>query len=802
MLLVASGFALLTGAALHASRVAALGQMEIRADALALGLSRTLDGYRRALLGIAEDPGVRALLQEGDAEGIAARERELATLLRDVARVRLLRAGQDRVQAAADTPLSYVPLMLLRAAKDSRDPPPLELYQAGGGKPYVGGAAAVRASDGGLLGQVFVAFDGEFVQRALRQDWPAGARVEVRQRVEGAAVTFMVSPGAPDAAGDPNGSRDLKASQLILAHWFRPSLWESEGVLLLAAVVGGTVLVLVALLLSLQQRRLRKALLADQAAWIQAADDVLAGRKPRNTGARVSEFAAGLELFMQRLVELRAAPPPAGAKRTGAVPSSAPAAGFSSSEIEVETEPVDGGPLQLPASIFRAYDIRGVVGETLNPEIVYELGRGVGTLAYEAGQQAVIVARDARPSSPELSDALIAGVNAAGRDVVDLGLVPVPVLYFACHALASNAGAMVTGSHNAPEYNGLKIVIGAESLSPDALQGLRARIDQGDVLEGTGSVQARDLIPDYIERVAEDVSIARVLRIVVDCAHGSTSLVAPELYRTLGCDVVELYCDLEANASDHHADPSRPENLRALQQAVLREQADLGLAFDGDGDRLGVVDSAGNVIWPDRVLMLLAADVLARHPGGDVLFDVKCSRALASHILQNGGRPVMWKSGHSLLKAKLRETGALLAGEWSGHIMFRERWYGFDDAMYSGARLLEILSLEPASPAEVFADLPQLVATPELLLEVEDGRQGDLLARLQARENLFQGAKITRVDGLRAEFEDGWGLIRESNTTPALSFRFEADSEPALARIQALFRDTLNEIAPDLRLPF
>jgi phosphomannomutase/phosphoglucomutase len=457
---------------------------------------------------------------------------------------------------------------------------------------------------------------------------------------------------------------------------------------------------------------------------------------------------------------------------------------------------------EVPSIIFRAYDIRGVVGDTITPEVVFELGRAIGSQASDQGQQSVLVARDARPSGTELSQALAAGLNASGCDVLDLGMVPVPVLYFATHFLATDSGVMVTGSHNPAEYNGLKVVVGGESLSGERIQALRERIEAGDLLEGKGGMQTRDLVPDYIERIAEDVGLARTLKVVIDCGNGCPALVAPDLFRALGCEVVELGCDVEPGTATRPADPSRPENLKALQNAVVSERADLGLAFDGDGDRLGVVDSRGRIIWPDRVLMLLSADVLSRHPGSDVIFDVKCSRALASQILQHGGRPVMWKSGHSLLKAKLRETGALLAGEYSGHIVFQERWYGFDDALYAGARLSEVLALDPRSSAEVFADYPESLGTPELLLPVADGEQFRVMERAHQRVDLLDGAKLTTIDGLRAEFEDGWGLMRASNTTPALAFRFEADSEQALQRIQELYRAVLAEVAPELVAPF
>ena len=458
-------------------------------------------------------------------------------------------------------------------------------------------------------------------------------------------------------------------------------------------------------------------------------------------------------------------------------------------------------PSEVSDRIFCAYDIRGVVGDTLTEEVVLELGRAIGSEAHHRGQQTVIVARDGRNSSESLCDALCRGLMASGRDVVDIGQVPTPLLYFATHFLGSKSGVVVTGSHNPVDYNGLKIVIAGEALSGDAILGLRDRLRDGNLLEGDGGYSEQDLVDDYIKRVADDVQLTRPLKVVIDCGSGVAGLVAPDLLRAIGCEVIELYTEIDGNFPHHHPDPGQPENLADLIAIVNQQGADLGLAFDGDGDRLGVVDSNGKVIWPDRLLMLLARDVLLRQPGGDVIFDVKSTRHLASEILAYGGRPIMWKSGHSLMKAKMRETGALLAGEMSGHIFFKERWYGFDDALYAAARLLEVLSAEVVRSAEVFAEFPEGVSTHELVMPLTQGDAHELMTRFVA-EAEFTDAKIINIDGIRAEFRDGWGLIRASNTTPSLVFRFEADSAAALDRIEALFKDRLGAIAPDETPPF
>ncbi len=456
---------------------------------------------------------------------------------------------------------------------------------------------------------------------------------------------------------------------------------------------------------------------------------------------------------------------------------------------------------QVPGSIFRAYDIRGVVDETLTEEVVYHIGRAIGSEARDKGQTRVVVARDGRLSGPSFVAALTRGLCASGCDVTDIGCVATPVLYFATYHLDTGAGVMVTGSHNPPNYNGLKIVLGGEAISGEAIQTLRHRIESGDLHDGEGRLDTMDVLPAYIDRIVADVELQRPLKVAVDCGNGVAGNVVPRLLRAMGCEVVELYCDVDGRFPNHHPDPSQPENLEDLREAVRREQADVGLAFDGDGDRLGVIDSAGKVIWPDRVMMLYAMDLLERNPGARIMFDVKCTRNLAEIIERAGGEAVMSKTGHSLIKAKMKETGALLAGEMSGHIFFKERWYGFDDAAYAAARLLELLSRSEARSCEVFSALPEAVSTPELHIQLQEGEQFKFMEQVLARA-VFDGAEITTIDGLRADFEDGWGLIRASNTTPWLILRFEGSTPTAMARIQDQFRALLLSIRGDLSMPF
>jgi phosphomannomutase/phosphoglucomutase len=457
--------------------------------------------------------------------------------------------------------------------------------------------------------------------------------------------------------------------------------------------------------------------------------------------------------------------------------------------------------MAIASEIFKAYDIRGIVDRTLTEEACRAIGRALGTLAVGKGAPRVVVGRDGRLSGPRLAAALSEGLLAAGADVIDLGMVATPLVYFATHSLGTGSGVMVTGSHNPPDYNGLKMVVAGETLSGEAIQELRVLVERGDFASGRGAHSSEDVREAYLARIVGGVTLARPMRIAIDCGNGAAGAFAPELYRRLGCEVRELYCEVDGTFPNHHPDPSVPENLADLVRELARGNAEIGLAFDGDGDRLGVVTKAGRIVYPDRQLMLFAADVLSRKPGAEIIFDVKCTRLLFDWIRARGGRPLLWKTGHSLIKAKLKETGAPLAGEMSGHIFFKERWYGFDDGMYAGARLLEIVSREANACAPLEA-LPDSISTPELQVRLAEGENHRLIAQLQA-EAKFEGAReVIRIDGVRVEYADGFGLARASNTTPVIVLRFEADSDAALARIQQDFRRVLLAAKPDAQLPY
>ncbi len=545
---------------------------------------------------------------------------------------------------------------------------------------------------------------------------------------------------------------------------------------------------------------------------------VAAAPIPEGMGSTANGIAALLALAVAAGLVLV---PRLRARRAGAMPESPAEASPTLGELQASGRLVpeeDEAPAAAPAraaapvpvpaatldrSIFRAYDIRGIVGQTLDNDTARLIGQAIGTVMHERGARSIVIGRDGRLSSPQLAEALAEGLRKAGREVIDIGEAPTPLVYFGAYHLHAGSCVSVTGSHNPPDYNGFKIVVEGETLAGDAILDLYARIAENRLhaADTPGHHGRRDITEDYIQRIAGDIQIERKLRVVVDCGSGVAGGVAPRLLEAIGAEVEPLFCEVDGTFPHHHPDPSDPHNLQDLVNVVQRVDADLGLAFDGDGDRLGVVTKSGEMVFPDRVLMLFAADVLERNPGACIIYDVKCTGHLATHILRHGGSPLMWKTGHSLIKAKMRETEAELAGEMSGHFFFRERWYGFDDGLYAAARLLEILATRAEDPQDVFDTLPKGVSTPELKIQVQEGEQYAFIEKFVAQAK-FEGARLATIDGLRADWPDGWGLVRASNTTPVLVLRFDAKDADALARIQETFRSQLLAVDPGLSLPF
>jgi phosphomannomutase / phosphoglucomutase len=463
----------------------------------------------------------------------------------------------------------------------------------------------------------------------------------------------------------------------------------------------------------------------------------------------------------------------------------------------------------ISKSIFKAYDIRGVIGKTLDADAARSIGRAFGSEVRAQGGDAVVVARDGRLSGPELIQALSDGLRAAGVDVVNVGMVPTPVGYFAASVPLQLEGGerrvdsciVVTGSHNPPDYNGFKMVLRGAAIYGEQILALHQRIVDENFSDGQGTYTEYDIADAYLERIASDIKLARPIKIVVDTGNGVAGGLAPKLFKKLGCELVELFTEIDGNFPNHHPDPAHPENLQDVIRALKESDAEIGFAFDGDGDRLGVVTKDGQIIYPDRQLMLFAEEVLSRNKGAQIIYDVKCTRNLAKWVKDKGGEPLMWKTGHSLVKAKLRETGAPLAGEMSGHVFFKDRWYGFDDGLYTGARLLEILT-RVADPSALLNSLPNSNSTPELQLKLEEGENFELIARLQQNAKFTGADDVVKIDGLRVEYPDGFGLARSSNTTPVVVMRFEADNDAALKRIQEDFRRVILAEKADAKLPF
>ncbi len=807
------------GRAVRAQLEAHLGPVVTRASTVAAGMV---------------DPALFAT----DASGRDARAAELAVLFPDAKRVRLLPAGYDTLEQEADPPISYADIEQFgRATAEPGKELPLEVYQFGGPQAHLNLVHAITEGAGDAMrtrGLLVVSYDLGLPRRALRAAGNVPGYAELVQ-VAGGKQLVLGSVGDPSHKQGPAlASEKVPGSLWSIRYWPDAGAVAALGVPLeqLAAVFGGALLLFLATLL-LVFRWLAGVMRQDQAAIIKLVSDLVERGSRTSYPVKLASFRAMVRLISNLSPRLAAAQQAAaqaqggkpgaaavdaasGTPAEGDAPQEAPAAPkgsplhnlFDDLDLpdlggEAPAAPAAAGDVKVPSSIFRAYDIRGVVGSTLNQGVARQIGLAIGSAALDRGQQAVVVGRDGRLSGPQMLEALAEGLRASGREVVTIGLVPTPVLYFATHHLGVASGVMVTGSHNPPDYNGFKIVLDGEALSGQAIQGLYQRLESGDLASGAGGAREAQVIDDYVERIVADVHLAQPLKVVIDCGNGAAGAVAPALFSALGCEVVELYCEVDGQFPNHHPDPSQTENLQDLIETVQREGAAVGLAFDGDGDRLGVVDSKGNVIWPDRLMMLFARDLLSRHPDAEILFDVKCTRHLASVIKQSGGRPSMSRTGHSLIKARMRESGALLAGEMSGHFFFAERWFGFDDGLYAGARLLEILSGLDLASSEVFAGLPDSVSTPELKITVPDGAQHGIVERLVAQgQAQFPDAEVITIDGLRVEFAEGWGLVRASNTTPNLILRFEADTAEGLQTIQQRFGALLQAVEPGLQLPF
>ena len=777
-------------------------------EAVAARLAGVVTARRDLLALVLSEGRAAAALSSGDPSAIKAEEAVIQQRVAGLLQVRLLPRDASQPDPAGAAPLGYAGLDLLRRTVDSGRPSAAEIHQIKSGAPYLAMALPVNVA-GGNAGVLFAAWDMRFLVGLLEQSPAFQGRLQLVQGGDGGYV-LAKGPGGHDGPLT-EGAVEVPDSIWKVSYGTDPDTGGMGGLLTMASVVAAGGL---ALLLSvfLQWRALARDLRADMGTLVNLGEAILRRENGAARQAQVASTRDAIALLSQYARESREMPATAAAP---AVRRAVPMAGLPESRTQgMEVEELDSDPAELlaarprkapkidiPDTLFRAYDVRGVVGQALTGPFAELLGQAVATLVQEQGGHRVAVARDARPSSPQLAEALVRGLNAGGCDVLDIGQAPTPLLYFAMHTQPVQAGVVVTGSHNPADYNGFKIVIGDRVLDGDELLALRRRMLEGVFSQGNGSIERIDLVAEYVEAVVREVQLARPLKVVVDAGNGVAGDLAVATLEALGCEVVPLFCEPDGSFPNHHPDPSQPDNLASLMLEVQAQDADIGIALDGDGDRLGVIDNTGANVWPDSILMLLAADILGRHPGVDILYDVKSSRHLASFILGHGGRPIMWKSGHSRMRAKMLETGALLGGEFSGHLFIKERWFGFDDAVYAAVRVLELLALEPRGASELFAELPSSPSTPEYHLMLEEGQSRELMRALDAHK-VFDDARLVELDGLRVEFGSGWGLIRPSNTTPSLTFRFEADDERSLEEIKSRFRDLLRRVAPDMQAPF
>ncbi|MGR9089167.1 MAG: phosphomannomutase/phosphoglucomutase [Gammaproteobacteria bacterium] len=793
-----------------AERDAQIVEDQTIADHLARELGAVLEPQRQKLNVLAQQPAIVGALSAEKTQ----REKAAAAAQNDIPGalyLRLLPRGADHVDPNSRPPLTFASVDMLRDAGKSDRDVKAELHLGGTDNEHIVMIQRVPIA-GEAVGFLHLSVDPKLVRDALANLTGVPGYIEVRQPVPKGPPTIIARSGSPPIGDATSAIAGISGTVWVVSYRAATAatVTSSDGGGMLPFIGLLAIVVLLGCVVFFLRRR-DAELSSDAVTYQGAIKAILEGAHPgleqllpgelQTLATNIGPVSAGItDDDRDDITEFGAVDDAAAAAAAGG--DTFDITGETTSGIEVVEGDPDG-PAHLDPSIFRTYDIRGIVGETLTPEGIYEIGRALGSEAAARGQQTIVTARDGRNSSQEIRDALIEGLRDSGRDVLDIGLTPTPVLYFATHYLDSHSGVMITGSHNPPEYNGLKIVLDGETLSGEAIQAIRERIENNDFTSGEGTMQSAEIIPDYIRRISEEipVTLGNALKVVVDCGNSVPGIAAPHILRAIGHDVIELYCEVDGNFPNHHPDPSQPENLADLIRVVEEEAADLGLAFDGDGDRLGVVDNAGNIIWPDSQMILFARDVLSRNPGAKIIYDVKCSRLLADDIRANGGEPIMSRSGHSLIKTKMQETGALLAGEMSGHIFFKERWYGFDDALYCAARLLEIIVNSGMSATEVFDGLPGGVATPELKLDLPEAEHAAFMQKVLEAAN-FGDAEITTLDGLRVDFSDSWGLVRPSNTTPCLVLRFEGDDQAALDKVQQLFRDLLLGVDGDLNLPF
>lgn len=792
----------------------------------ALKFTGQVDSYSLALQGLAKDPALVNIFSTKNLQALEQRAAELKVIFPKALRVRLLPPTTNKPNKIQEPHFTYACLDLLNQSKNNPTNVQVEMHEIEGKHQHIDIMQAVK-SRGNIVGFIQLAVDS-----SLLYDWTkniAGdSYLEVHQKIDD-GKNYLISKAGTESKLGTHAVIDVPNTHWQVETWAPYEGTESAFNLgMVFSLVMG--LILSGIVVFVLRQLLHKELTNDLEKYLLLVTGTLKGEKKHQYDFSLTEFkAAASQVANIRLdqTNLDRERDSSDNKNTKSTQDSLPEADpmyMSKDSIQLEElddvaalddlddtkeketssekAPPPANLPTLPEEIFKAYDIRGIVGKTLTAENILFIGHAIGSEAKKRGLDSIVFARDGRLSGPELGKALVTGLMAAGMKVIDIGMLPTPTLYYAAAELSNGTGVMLTGSHNPPDYNGIKMVLGGDTLSGDVIQSLRQRIVNNNLTTGEGTYVNEKVLDNYIERITGDITLKRKMKIVIDCGNGVAGAVAPKLFTDLGCEVTPLFCEVDGTFPNHHPDPSQPENLADLIAEVKKTNSDFGLAFDGDGDRIGVVSGDGKIIWPDRLMMLFAKDILSRNPGANIIYDIKCSNNLRTVIEEEGGEPLMWKTGHSLIKAKMKETNALLAGEMSGHIFFKERWYGFDDALYSASRLLEILSNQLRQARVVFSSLPDSVNTPELKIQMEEGEHFKFMERLSEKSTSFTDAEVTLIDGIRVDYADGWGLVRASNTTPCLVLRFEGKNKKAMATVQEKFREVLTELQADINLPF
>jgi phosphomannomutase / phosphoglucomutase len=777
------------------------------ANAVALVLSQKIDLWNKMLNKMALDPEVLIAVTRSDPVLLTTVAARLEKYFPDVLKIRLLLPGVSELDEENTPRMGFADLDMVRETFNNNQPPRIQGYE--GADRHLAITTRIMQNDR-VVGVILASLNYDFFNKSLQAAAVNNGYIELKQaKLKLGASGEQVNTGKTESMQTKVANTDWEV------HYHYAVGSDLAEIILIISIILVPVLVSIITFL-FGYRRLLDLLVQDLKTVLKACKDIMTHKPLGSYPVNLTETTAVIaELFkFKPMLE-----PGEGLAKYD-IFDEPPEYDVNEHFIEEDTflanhkqesfdKPetielsVDLKKIDQMDVIFRTYDILGLVGKTLTRERVYDIGRALGTDAKDHGCKLIVMGRDGRTSSPILAEALAEGLVSTGRNVLDIGMVPTPMLYFVTLHTEGRSGVMITGGDNPANYNGLRMMVNGETLAGERIQQIRRCIvNQRFAKDEEGTIEnSNRYTNEYIGTISEDIRIAKPMVVVLDCGNGVAGELGPELLKTLGCDVVELFCDVDGIFPNHHPDPSKPENLAELIASVKHYKADLGIAFDGDGDRLGVVDSNGKIIWPNRLMMLFAKDVLASRPGAEIIYDVKCTRHLADQITKYGGKPVMWKTGHSFMQAKLKETGAALAGETSGHFFFNDRWFGIDDALYSAARLIELLSKDTRSSAEIFAQFPDSINTPEFTIELDEGEKFSLMESLFAEANFTDG-KISAIDGMRVDFSNGWGLVRLSNTAPSLVICFEADSNAALNNIQKQFRQLMKKIKPDIVLPF